>query len=212
MSEGKKTILVGIAGGTGSGKTTVAKKICAGFTSREVSLLDQDSYYKDLSHLTLEERMKMNFDHPDALDFELLIHHLKQLADGGSIEKPLYDFTKHSRAEETETIEAKHIIVVEGILIFAVPKLRELFDVKIFVSTDSDERLLRRIERDITERGRDFENIKNQYLNTVKPMYLAFVEPSMRYADVIIPKGGQNKVAINMVVSDIRDRLINNGK
>lgn len=205
----EKTILVGIAGGTGSGKTTVAYKILDSFHNEEVALIEQDSYYKDLPHLSHEERSKINFDHPDSLDFDLLISHLKELKNSKNISKPIYDFTMHQRKEEFEQISPAKIIVVEGILIFAVPELREMFDMKIFVDTDADERLLRRIERDIKERGRTFDNIKEQYLATVKPMYLEFAEPSKRYADVIIPRGGMNLIATNMIIAKLRS-LINN--
>ncbi len=192
-------IIVGIAGGTGSGKTTVAESILANIDSPETVLIDQDAYYKSNAELSFEERAAVNFDHPDAIDFPLLIKHLKKLKKGESIEKPLYDFTRHQRKKETEIIRPSRIVVVEGILIFAIPELRNLFDMKVFVDTDDDERLLRRVARDMEERERSFESIQKQYRSTVKPMHLEFVEPSKRYADVIIPRGGKNAVAIEMV-------------
>jgi len=200
-------ILVGIGGGTASGKTTVARKIAQAFTNTEVIIIEQDSYYKDLSHLPRSEREAVNFDHPDAIDFALLHSHLRQLAKGQAIAKPAYDFHLHLRQTEAETVEPARIIIVEGILVLAVPNIRELFQMKIFVDTDDDERLLRRIERDIYERGRSFESISSQYRQTVKPMHLEFVEPSKRYADVIIPRGGQNRVGIRMVIAKLRTLL-----
>lgn len=204
-----KTVLVGIAGGTGSGKTTVARKIIKAFKNEEAVLLEQDCYYKDLAHLPYEVSRKTNFDHPDSLDFDLLIEHLNLLNSHSPIQKPLYDFTTNSRLKDSETIQPSRIIIVEGILIFALESLREMFDVKIFVDTDADERLLRRIERDIKERGRSFESIKTQYLNTVKPSFLEFAEPTKRYADIIIPRGGENHIAINMVIAKLKSILKN---
>ncbi len=163
-----------------------------------------DAYYRELTNMTLEEKAKVNFDHPDSIEFELLRKHIVDLKNGKSIERPIYDFTTHSRKEGSVKINPSKIIVVEGILIFAVPEIRELFDVKIFVDTDADEMILRRIERDMNERGRSFESVKTQYLTTVKPMYLEFCEPSKRYADVIIPRGGKNKIAIDMLVSNLK--------
>lgn len=206
-----QTIVVGIAGGTGSGKTSVTKAIIEELKKSNIHaiLLEQDSYYKRNDHLTYEERASLNYDHPDSIDFDLLEQHILTLKSGKCIEKPIYNFAEHNRSNETEYIEPANIIIVEGILILAIGKLRELFDTKIFVDTDDDERLLRRIERDLKERGRDFENIKTQYINTVKPMHLEFVEPSKRYADVIIPRGKENKVGIKMVSSRLR-YLFNN--
>lgn len=197
-------ILVGVAGGSGSGKTTIANNLVKAFHSDVATLLEQDAYYKELTNMTLEEKAKVNFDHPDSIEFELLKKHIEALKNGESIERPIYDFTTHSRKNETVKINPTKIIIVEGILIFAVPEIRELFDVKIFVDTDADEMILRRIERDIKERGRSFESVKEQYLTTVKPMYLEFCEPSKRYADVIIPRGGKNKIAIDMIVSNLK--------
>lgn len=203
----KKCILIGVAGGSGSGKTTVAQNLVKAFKAEDAVLVEQDAYYRELKGMSLEERAKVNFDHPDSIEFELLKEHLKSLTNGKGIKRPIYNFSKHMREKETVDIEPSKIIIVEGILIFAVPEIRELFDVKIFVDTDADEMILRRIERDMKERGRDFESIKNQYLNTVKPMYLEFCEPSKRYADVIIPRGGENKVAIEMVINNLKKFL-----
>ena len=189
----KKAIVIGIAGGTGSGKTSIAQAILEDLKKggAEALLLEQDSYYIKNDEMPFEERVKLNYDHPDAIDFDLL-------------EKHIYNFSEYNRCKETEIIESKPIIIVEGILILSVPKIRELLDMKIFVDTDDDERLLRRMERDIQERGRSFENIKNQYIKTVKPMHLEFVEPSKRYADVIIPRGKENEIGIKMVSSRLR--------
>ena len=206
-----QTIIVGIAGGTGSGNTSVTTAIIEELKKSGINsiLLQQDSYYKRNDHLTYEERVLLNYDHPDSIDFDLLEEHILTLKNGKIIEKPIYDFQSHNRIDETEHIEPANIIIVEGILILAIKKIRDLFDAKIFIDTDDDERLLRRIERDLKERGRDFESIKNQYINTVKPMHLEFVEPSKRYADVIIPRGKENKVGIKMVASRLR-YLFNN--
>ena len=206
-----KTIVVGIAGGTASGKTSVTKSILEELQKTHINsiLLEQDSYYKKMDNLTYDERVKLNYDHPDLIDFDLLEEHILKLRDGYSIEKPIYDFQIYNRINETEHIEPANLIIVEGILILAMEKIRNLFDAKIFVDTDDHERLLRRIERDLKERGRTFESIKNQYMATVKPMHLEFVEPSKRYADVIIPRGKDNKVGIKMVSSRLR-YLLNN--
>ncbi|BDU50978.1 uridine kinase [Haliovirga abyssi] len=198
-----KTILIGVAGGTGSGKTTVARNILEVFNRGEAELIEQDLYYKDLKSVPFEKRLENNFDHPNSIDFELLIEHLNALKDGKEVNMPIYDFKKHIRSEDIKKLYPAKIIIVEGILVFAQKELRDLFDMKIFVDTDDDVRLLRRIERDINERGRTFESVKKQYLGTVKPMYLEFVEPTKRYADVIIPRGGENKVAINMIVAKL---------
>jgi uridine kinase len=200
-------ILIGVAGGSGSGKTTVANNLVKAFKVEDAALVEQDAYYKELTNMTIEEKAKVNFDHPDSIEFDLLKKHLEALKNGISIERPIYDFTTHSRKEGTVKINPSKIIIVEGILIFAVPEIRDLFDVKIFVDTDADEMILRRIERDMNERGRSLESIKNQYLTTVKPMYLEFCEPSKRYADIIIPRGGENKVAIDMVISKLKGYL-----
>ncbi len=203
----KNCILIGVAGGSGSGKTTVANNLVKAFKGEEAVLVEQDAYYRELTNMSIEEKAKVNFDHPDSIEFELLKEHLELLKKGVAIDRPIYDFTTHSRKEGAVRINPSKIIIVEGILIFAVPEIREMLDVKIFVDTDADEMILRRIERDMNERGRSFESVKNQYLTTVKPMYLEFCEPSKRYADVIIPRGGENKVAIDMVVSNLKGYL-----
>lgn len=203
-------ILIGVAGGSGSGKTTVANNLVKAFKAEDATLVEQDAYYRELINMTLEEKAKVNFDHPDSIEFELLRKHIVALKNGESIDRPIYDFTTHSRKEGSVKINPSKIIIVEGILIFAVPEIRELLDVKIFVDTDADEMILRRIERDMNERGRSFESVKDQYLTTVKPMYLEFCEPSKRYADVIIPRGGKNKVAIDMIVSNLKGYLEKN--
>lgn len=206
-----QTIIVGIAGGTGSGKTSVTKAIIEDLKKSNIKaiLLEQDSYYRRNDHLTYDERASLNYDHPDSIDFELLKEHLLALRSGHAIEKPIYDFKIHNRVNETEYIEPANIIIVEGILILAIEKIRNLFSAKIFIDTDDDERLLRRMERDLNERARSFDSVKNQYMTTVKPMHLEFVEPSKRYADVIIPRGKENNVGIKMVSSRLR-YLFNN--
>ncbi len=198
-----KPIIIGVAGGTGSGKTTVSVAILERVGRERITYIQHDSYYKDLSHLPLEERHKINFDHPDALDTNLLVEHLKRLQAGSLIEVPIYDFTIHTRKGETRRVEPRAVTLVEGILIFADKALRDLMDVKIFVDTDADIRFLRRLQRDITERGRTMESVIRQYLETVRPMHLEFVEPSKRYADIIIPEGGFNITAIDMVVARV---------
>jgi len=205
-----RPILIGIAGGTGSGKSTVANEIFKSLPGESIAVIEQDSYYKDQSHLTLEERKKTNYDHPDAFDTELLIKHLKMLLNGEAIEKPLYDFEIHTRKKETVRIEPKDIIILEGILILAEPEIRNLLDIKIFVDTDADVRIIRRIQRDIKERGRTVESVIEQYMNVVRPMHMQFVEPTKRYADIIIPEGGYNKVAIDILIAKIKQILSKN--
>lgn len=200
-------LVIGVAGGSGSGKTTVVSKIVDEIGPDQILLLEHDSYYRDLSHLSLEERMKQNFDHPSSLETELLIRHLKALLEGYKVDVPVYDFAKHTRADETKTVSPGRIILLDGILIFSESELRELMDIKLFVDTDDDIRLLRRINRDIIERERDLQGILNQYEKFVRPMHLEFVEPSKRYADIIIPRGGENEVALQMVVALINDKL-----
>ncbi|VWL85144.1 uridine kinase [Oceanivirga miroungae] len=199
-------VIIGIAGGTGSGKTSVANLIVDDLKKYgcKVALLEQDSYYADNKDMPFDVRKELNYDHPNSIDFKLLVEHIKDLKAGKSIEKPIYDFTTHLRTDKSEVIEAEDIIIVEGILLFAVEELRNMLDMKIFVDTDDDIRLLRRMERDIKERARSFESIKNQYIETVKPMHLEFVEPSKRYADVIIPNGKDNRVGIKMVTSRLK--------
>lgn len=198
-----KPIIIGVAGGTGSGKTTVSEAILERVGRERITYIQHDSYYKDLSHLPLEERHRINFDHPDALDTNLLVEQLKRLQAGSPAEVPIYDFTTHRRRKETRRVEPRRVTLVEGILIFADKALRELMDVKIFVDTDADIRFIRRLQRDITERGRTVESVMRQYLETVRPMHLEFVEPSKRYADIIIPEGGFNVTAIDMVVARV---------
>lgn len=200
----RRPILIGITGGTGSGKSTVAKEIYSSIEETNVTVIQQDSYYRDQSHLTFEERKKTNYDHPFAFDNELLIKHLNKLLEGLPIEKPIYDFEKHNRKKETITVWPREIIILEGLLILNDEKIRELLDIKIFVDTDSDVRVIRRINRDIKERGRSLDSVIEQYMNTVRPAHMQFVEPSKKYADIIIPEGGYNKVAIDIMVTKIK--------
>jgi len=199
-------IIVGVAGGTGSGKTTLARKVQAGLGSKSVSI-QHDWYYHDQREVPFEERGKVNFDHPNSLDSELLVSHLKALKAGESIEAPQYDFTRHTRFDETVRINPLPVVIVEGILLFAVPELRKAFDIKLFVDTDADIRAFRRIRRDIRDRGRDFESIREQYYETVRPMHLEFVEPSKRWADLIIPEGGNNSIALDVIIERLRQFL-----
>ena len=202
-----KPVVVAVAGGTGSGKTTVANKILDRVGAEHVAYIPHDAYYRDLSHLPPGERRKVNFDHPDSLETELMIEHLKELRACQAVEIPVYDFTNHTRTQETRRVEPARVVLVEGILVFAEPKLRQLFDVKLYVDCDADVRFIRRLRRDIEKRGRTVESVCDQYLSTVRPMHLEFVEPSKRYADVIIPEGGFNEVAIDMVAARIRGML-----
>lgn len=195
-------MIIGIAGGTGSGKSTLAEKLLKTFEERAI-LIHQDDYYKDLAFLTEGERAKQNFDHPDAIDFPLLQSHLSQLKNNAQIEAPVYNFCHHSRESYTHRVAPAEIIIVEGMLLFTIPEIRELFDLKIFVETDDDIRLLRRIERDMSERGREFMSIRDQYLTTVKPMHDAFVEPSKRYADIIVPTIERNDNSVALIISGI---------
>ena len=200
----KKPIIIGVAGGTGSGKTTVACEILQRVGKDQIAYIQHDSYYRDLSHLTPEERAQVNFDHPDALETELLIEHLRTLLAGHPIEVPVYDFTVHARTRETHRLTPHPIVLIEGILIFVERTLREMMDVRIFVDTDADIRFIRRLKRDIEERGRTLDSVITQYLKTVRPMHLEFVEPSKRHADIIIPEGGFNVVALDMIVARIK--------
>jgi uridine kinase len=200
-------LVIGIAGGSGSGKTTVAQEILQRVGPDRIAFLQHDSYYKDLSGLPPAQRAEVNFDHPNSLETELLIQHIIALRDGKAVEIPIYDFSTHSRTGQTYTVHPRPVIVVEGILIFTEPALRDLFDVKIFVDTDSDIRFIRRLERDLKERGRTTESVIKQYQATVRPMHLEFVEPSKRYADIIIPEGGHNTAALDMVVARIEALL-----
>jgi uridine kinase len=196
-------IVIGIAGGSGSGKTTVANVILKRVGAERIAYLPHDAYYRDLRHLPYAQRVETNFDHPDSLESELMCQHIIQLKNGQPVDLPVYDFTTHSRTLKTIRVEAQRVILVEGILIFAEKALRELFDMKIFVDTDPDLRLIRRLQRDISERGRTTDSVIKQYLRTVRPMHMEFVEPSKRYADVIIPEGGFNEVAMDMVTTHI---------
>lgn len=204
-------IIIGIAGGTGSGKTTVANVILDAVGRDRIAYLPHDAYYRDLTDLPPAQKAEVNFDHPNSLETELMIEHVKELKSGHSVDIPIYDFSTHSRTEETIRVEPQRVIIVEGILIFAEPDLRKLFDVKLFVDADPDIRFIRRLERDIAERGRTMEMVINQYLSTVRPMHLEFVDPSKRYADVIIPEGGLNQVAMDMVIARIESLLIKQG-
>jgi len=196
-----KPFVIGVAGGSGSGKTTVVSQIVKSLGDDQVSLIEHDKYYRDRGDLRLEERAALNYDHPDSLETDLLVQHVKALRAGSAVEVPLYDFARHAREEGTTTVLPRRAIIVEGILIFADPDLRKLLDVKVFVDADDDTRFIRRLQRDLSERGRTVSSVIDQYLGTVKPMHLEFVEPSKRYADVIIPLGGHNTVAIDMLLT-----------
>jgi uridine kinase len=202
-----RPLIIGIAGGSGSGKSTVARRIADALTPAKVAFIDMDAYYKHRSDLSIEERRKVNWDHPDAFDLDLLSAHLMALADGKALDKPVYDFVTHLRADETVHIEAADVIVVDGILLFVDERVRSRCDVKVFVDADADVRLIRRIRRDMAKRGRPLEEILEQYLTTVQPMHLQFVEPSKRYADIIVPRGGHNTVAIDLIINTILRRL-----
>jgi len=206
----KKTyvmLIIGIGGGTGSGKTTVVNQILSEFPEGEVQVISQDSYYKETSHLTFEERCKINFDHPKSIDFELLQSHLKALKKGEQINQPVYSFKTHNRTGETTITKPKKVVIVEGILILSDTELRSLFDIKIFVHADSDERLMRRLKRDIAERGRDLDEVLERYQTTLKPMHQQFIEPMKEFADIIIPNNHYNTVAVNVVKSIINEQL-----
>lgn len=202
-----KPLIIGVAGGSGSGKTTVVDNILQKIGRDPIQLIEHDSYYRDLNHLPFSEREKQNFDHPKALETELMIRHLELLKNGTRIEMPVYDFVTHTRTGQTVPAFPKKIILVDGILIFSEPELLKMMDIKIFVDTDDDVRLLRRLRRDIHERGRDLEGILTQYETFVRPMHLEFVEPGKRYADIIIPRGGENRVALEMIIAMISNQL-----
>ena len=202
-----KPLIIGVAGGTGSGKTTAVRQIMEALGSRDVVVIQHDSYYRDRSYLSPEERACINYDHPDALETDLFADHLELLISGKPAEIPVYDFVTHTRRRETVLVEPASVIVVEGILILADKRLRSLMDIKIFVDTDDDVRFIRRMERDVRERGRSYESVVEQYLGSVKPMHIEFVEPSKRYADIIIPEGGYNSVAIDLVVTKLASLL-----
>lgn len=200
-------LIVGIAGGTGSGKTTVVKKIIERLPKEEVAVITQDAYYKDNGHLPMEERQEINFDHPRSLEFKLLVNHLKKLRCGESIEQPIYSYLTCTRSKETIPIAPKHVVLVEGILILTNAFLRKMFDIKVFVDADADDRLSRVINRDIIDRGRSIGKVLSRYEKTVKPMHLQFIEPSKKYADLIVPQGGENEVAINVLANIIKQNL-----
>lgn len=200
-------LIIGIAGGTGSGKTTIADRIAEALPRELVATLQHDSYYRDRTDLTFEERSALNFDHPSSLETELLVEHLRVLQGGGTVDVPIYDFSTHSRRTDRLRITPRPILIVEGILVFVDEALRSLFDIKIFVDTDPDIRVFRRIRRDMEQRGRSFQSVREQYYSTVRPMHLEFVEPSKRWADVIIPEGGRTEVALDLVVSKARSVL-----
>ncbi|MCI4642821.1 MAG: uridine kinase [Flavobacteriaceae bacterium] len=200
-------LIIGITGGTGCGKTTVVDQIIGELPAEEVAVISQDSYYKDLSHLTMEERVKVNFDHPNSIDFELLAQHLHDLKQGKTILQPVYSFVAHNRTKEFVETAPRKVVIVEGILIMTHPELRALFDIKIFVHADSDERLMRRLKRDIKERGRDLEEVLNRYQQTLKPMHEQFIEPTKEFADIIIPNNHYNTVAVDIVRTIVNDKL-----
>lgn len=206
-----RRILIGIAGGSGSGKTLVARTIVRELGSKRVVIIDQDSYYKDLDQVPFRDREARNFDHPDAFDNDLMCQHLRELLEGHAIEQPIYDYTQHKRTKDTRRISDHLVVVLEGILIFHDPELRALMDIKLYVDADSDVRLMRRLRRDLIERGRSVDSILRQYEDSVRPMHQQFVEPSKRFADVIIPGGGHNKVAIDLVKTKIRELLRERG-
>jgi len=200
-------LIIGIAGGSGSGKSTVARNVADALTSLSVAFIDMDAYYRNFSDMPLEERRRFNWDHPDAFDFDLLTAHLERLANRETIDKPVYDFVSHLRSADAVTVPPSDVIVIDGILLFVDPRVRDLCSVKVFVDADADVRLIRRLKRDISSRGRPLDEIIEQYLSTVQPMHLQFVEPSKRYADIIVPRGGHNSVAIEMIVAKIKQRL-----
>ncbi|MBA2605920.1 MAG: uridine kinase [Acidobacteria bacterium] len=200
-------MIIGICGGTGSGKTTIARRIVKDVGASNVVLVEQDSYYRNLADMPLDKRHQANFDHPDSIDSEMLMNHIKRLKNGSSIEMPIYNFKSHTRSGKTDHIEPKPVVIVEGILIFSEPRILELLDVRAFVDTPDDIRFIRRLQRDINERGRTVESVIAQYYATVRPMHHEFVEPSKRYADIIIPEGGQTDISINMLCGLVREKL-----
>ena len=206
----KKPVVIGVAGGSGSGKTTVTKAIYEHFQGHSILMLEQDFYYKDQSHLPFEERLKTNYDHPLAFDNDLLIEHLHKLLNYEPIDKPVYDYTLHTRSNEVIRVEPKDVIILEGILVLEDERLRNLMDIKVYVDTDADIRIIRRLLRDIRERGRTLESVIEQYVNVVRPMHNQFIEPTKRYADIIIPEGGHNHVAIDLMVTKIQTILEQN--
>jgi uridine kinase len=202
-----RPLTIGIAGGTASGKTTVARRLVERLAGHAVAFLDQDAYYRDLADMPLEERKSFNFDHPDAIDTELLVAHLRELRAGRAVDKPVYSFAQNTRTSDTVRVQPGEVIIVEGILVLALEPVRRELDVKVFVDSDADVRVIRRLSRDIKERGRDFDGVIEQYFRTVRPMHFGFVEPSKRYADIIIPHGGNNDIAIEMVAGAVLQKL-----
>jgi uridine kinase len=202
-----KPLIIGIAGGSGSGKSTVARKVAEALKQSSVAFLDMDAYYRNFSHLPMEERKRVNWDHPESFDTELFAAQVRDLSAGRSVEKPVYDFVTHTRSSRTERVDPADVLVLDGILLFVDEVMRSLCDVKVFVDADADIRLIRRLKRDVQKRGRTLEEVMTQYLETVHPMHLQFVEPSKRYADVIVPRGGHNTIAIEMIVAKIQNRL-----
>lgn len=200
-------LIIGIAGGTGSGKTTVVEQIIAELPKDEVCIISQDSYYTDTSHLSYDDRVKINFDHPNSIDFDLMVTHLKELRNGRSFEQPIYSFVDHNRTNETVSTSPKKVIIVEGILILTHPEIREMLDINVFVHADSDERLIRRLKRDVADRGRDLNEVLDRYQNTLKPMHKRFIEPSKEFADIIIPTNNSNTVAVNLIRSIIHQKI-----
>ncbi|PRO65034.1 uridine kinase [Alkalicoccus urumqiensis] len=203
----KKPIIIGVAGGSGSGKTTVAHEVYRQFPAESILMIEQDAYYRNQTHLPMEERLKTNYDHPLAFDNDLLLEHLHLLGEGRAVEKPVYDYANHTRAEETIHVEPRDVIILEGIMILEDDRLREMMDIKLFVDTDSDMRIIRRLLRDINERGRTIDSVIDQYTAVVRPMHLQFIEPTKRYADIIVPEGGHNQVAIDLMVTKIKTIL-----
>jgi uridine kinase len=202
-----KPLIIGIAGGSGSGKSTVARKVGEALSRSSVAFLDMDAYYRNFAHLPMEERKRVNWDHPESFDTDLLASQVRELCAGRAIDKPVYDFVTHTRSTRTERVQPADVLLLDGILLFADERIRELCDVKVFVDAEADVRLIRRLKRDVTKRGRTLEEVIAQYLETVQPMHLQFVEPSKRYADVIVPRGGHNSIAIEMIVAKIHHRL-----
>lgn len=200
-------MIIGICGGTGSGKTTIARKIVETVGAKKVVLIEQDSYYRNLADMPLDERHQANFDHPDAIDSDLLVNHIKRLKAGDPVEMPIYDMVTHTRDDDTETIKPKPVVIIEGILIFAEPRLLDLLDFRVYVDTPDDIRLMRRMKRDINERGRTFERTLDQYERTIRPMHFEFVEPSKRHADIIIPEGSQTGISVEFLCSMVREKL-----
>ena len=206
LAEKNRMLIIGIAGGSGSGKTTVVREVMNSFSVHQVAILSQDSYYKDLGHISDEERLTINFDHPESIEFDLLVNHIELLRNGQSVNQPVYDYITSSRLPQTNNIEPNHVVIVEGILLFTDKRVRDLCDIKVFVDAEPDDRLIRIIERDMRERGRNASKVIERY-SVVKEMHVQFIEPTKRFADVIVPQGGENRVAIEMLVAIIRQKL-----